>query len=85
MSAIIENSLAITNNIQPLNGTFFALEKFHDDMQNFYDSNLVSGTEIGDAIGVLRATSGTIKEFNSGFSYDSYGNTDIYGTLYIQT
>ena len=85
MSAIIENSLVVTNNIQPLNGTFFALEKFHDDMQNFYDSNLVSGTEIGDAIGVLRATSGTIKEFNSGFSYDSYGNTDIYGTLYIQT
>ena len=83
LSLILEDSARISGNINPRNGSYYALEEFVTQMQKFYDDNLTADTEIKNAIAALKMD-GTATHT---LAVDTLEYTDdpedVYGVLYI--
>jgi hypothetical protein len=85
MTALIEDAQSTMMNINPFNGTFFALDKFYKEMEKFYEDNYASTAQIGSEIGELAYKSPSLKSFTNILPYNSSGNTDEpYGVIYTE-
>ena len=85
IGAIYEDARTIMNNINPANGSFFALEQFYGNMRRFYENNYSSTSQIGSSIGALSYRSPTVKKFQNTLGYGSAGSTDEpYGVVYTE-
>jgi len=86
---IIEDATNTINNINPINGSYYALEKFVEQVAEFYRITYVDG-QIAYNINQLTDAGGYTFEIENKISYDSAGNSTadeesnmIYGTMYI--
>ena len=76
---IIEDAQSTMSNINPFNGTFWALNKLVNEMETFFKDNFERTTDIGGLLGAPTET----KTFNNKLTYDSAGNVDEpYGVIY---
>ena len=81
LSAIFEDSQNIMNNINPFNGSYYALIEFYENMNKFFEDNYSSTYGVGLQIAELSDTAE--KVFKSTLVYNSAGNTDEpYGVVY---
>ena len=88
MSSILADAQIIINNINPINGSYYALEEFYNTVTDFYESTYEDGNIAYD-INQLANASGFTFEIENTVSYDSAGNSTaddisdmIYGTIY---
>ena len=84
LSKIFEDAQDIMNNINPFNGSYYALVEFHENMKQFFDDNYSNtegtiGAQIVDLGDVIRE-----KTFRGTLSWNSAGNTiEPYGVTYV--
>ena len=79
----LEASSLLSTNINPFNGSFYALEEFVADMEDFYNNNLISGTTIFDEISSIKMSSPSEKVFEVGTVEYTDDPNEIYGVMYL--
>ena len=84
LSDIFEDSQNIMNNINPFNGSYFALIEFRENMNTFFEDNYGTGAHIAAQIEAIDYTAS--HTFSSTLSYASAGTTDEpYGVVYTDS
>ena len=84
LSKIFEDAQGIMNNINPFNGSYYALVEFNENMKQFFDDNYsnAEGT-VGHQIAEFGDTQRE-KTFRGVLSWESAGNTlEPYGVTYV--
>jgi len=89
VSSMIADAQITINNINPINGSFYALEEFYNTVSSFYADTYDAGGLLADAITTLSDASGGTFTIENTVPYDSAGNSVaddvsdmVYGTIY---
>jgi len=82
---LIEDARKTILNVNPQNGSFYAVEEFFATMHRFYRDNWSSGAAAREKLNALKLNPDNIKEFENEVTYDSAGSditNNIYGVIY---